>query len=253
MNRLVAAARRYHRFRNLRKALAGGASSSHLEPELLHLREWLDPEKAFFDVGANIGEYVYAARKYMPLEKIYAFEPQQTYVDDLRTFFPGLAVERCALSNGAGERKLKIPRIGQALYRTRGTLEDFAEPGEDGAEFEEVPVMTLDQAVEKLRTGAVGCVKIDVEGHERAVLEGASGTLERDRPTLIIEIEQRHHKEPIEDILRWLAQRGYEGRFFDPASGELAPLNRFEAAVHQRAEELKTGAYVRNFLFTRHG
>ncbi|HVU80070.1 MAG TPA: FkbM family methyltransferase [Candidatus Paceibacterota bacterium] len=251
MNRLLAPIRRFHRFRSLRRALKG-APARHIEPELLYLKELLYPGRAFLDVGANIGEYAYAAMRYLPQKNIYAFEPQATYVRDLKAFFPRITVLRCALSDRSGEARLKIPRIGEVLYRTRGTLEKFQEPGESGAEFEAVPMMTLDEAAQKLGIGPVGCIKIDVEGHELPVLRGAEGVLERDHPALIIEIEQRHHGEPIERIFQFLAEQGYAGYFLDPASKELAPIADFSVAQYQQEALFKTEQYVRNFIFIHH-
>jgi FkbM family methyltransferase len=248
MIRLFAPIRRFHRFRSLRLALTG-TPAAHVELELLYLKHLLDPHTAFIDIGANIGEYIYAAMQCMPQKGIYAFEPQAAYVRDLEAFFPGVTVERVALSNRVGEARLKIPRIGQALYRTRGTLEQFQEQGESGAEFETVPTTTLDAAAERLGVGAVGCIKIDVEGHELAVLEGAENVLERDRPALIIEIEQRHHREPIEHIFQFLVGRGYAGYFLDPASKELVAIAQFSVARRQQEALAKTADYIRNFIF----
>jgi hypothetical protein len=55
----------------------------------------------------------------------------------------------------------------------------------------------------------VSLVKIDVEGHEADVLEGASELLERDRPALAVEIEQRHLVgRSVADVVEWVMERG---------------------------------------------
>jgi FkbM family methyltransferase len=41
--------------------------------------------------------------------------------------------------------------------------------------------------------GGVGFLKIDVEGHEEAVLAGASRTLKQSMPAVLVEVEERHH------------------------------------------------------------
>ena len=40
--------------------------------------------------------------------------------------------------------------------------------------------------------GTIGLLKVDVEGHELAVFKGAKNELQRDRPVVIAELEQRH-------------------------------------------------------------
>jgi FkbM family methyltransferase len=45
----------------------------------------------------------------------------------------------------------------------------------------------------------VGFIKIDVEGHELAVINGATTLLTTQRPLLLIEIEARHHRLPRND------------------------------------------------------
>ena len=51
-----------------------------------------------------------------------------------------------------------------------------------------VPARRLDSIVDS----EVGFIKIDVEGHEAAVLTGANRLIHKSRPNLVIEIEQRH-------------------------------------------------------------
>ena len=252
MKRLIAAILRYRRFHYIDASNASDIARKKIEPELGLIKQLLDPAKAFFDVGANTGMYVYVASKYMSPSHIYAFEPQQQYIRMLKKLFPDVRVVRAALSSSAGAAQFKVPVIGGQEYAARGTLEHFMEVGEERARMQTVDTMTLDSAKTALASGAVGCIKIDVEGHEREVLMGAEGTLTEDRPSLIVEIEQRHHKEPIENIFSWIIVHGYKGFFWDPASAVLAPLSAFSVVANQRMEDFKTPAYVNNFIFTPH-
>src|SRR5262249_25142805 len=114
------------------------------------------------------------------------------------------------------------------------------------AEAISVPVRALDS----YELERVDAMKIDVEGAELDVLKGATRTIERARPLLLVEIEHRHHAGSIELVFDWLAQTGYEGMFLLPGRG-LRPVREFSASEHQRldASGHPTGLYVNNFIF----
>src|SRR5262249_42138055 len=69
---------------------------------------------------------------------------------------------------------------------------------------------------------AVTFIKIDVEGHEREVLEGGRETIVRERPLLQIEIEQRHHDDSIDSVFSLVAGLGYEAYYL--SGDDLIPL-----------------------------
>ncbi len=46
-----------------------------VEPELIWIREFLPKDAVFFDVGANVGAYIYMLEGHLKPENIYAFEP----------------------------------------------------------------------------------------------------------------------------------------------------------------------------------
>jgi hypothetical protein len=94
-------------------------------------------------------------------------------------------------------------------------------------------------------------IKIDVEGHELAVLEGARQTLQSRRPALLIEIEARHRPDGIvQPVFDLLHSQGYEGSFF--LNGQRRPLAEFDPARHQHIDEHAASTprgYVNNFAF----
>ena len=209
------------------------------------------PQKVFIDVGANAGAYVAVALKTLAAHKIYAIEPNALYTNTLRTF-QGVHVDMVALSSAGGTARLKVPAIAGAIYPTRGTLAEFTENGETSAEYTEVTTETLDQYV--LERGlSVGVIKIDVEGHEKNVLEGARDTLRQQHPSLIVEIEQRHHQGSILDIFALIGECGYEGYFFNADAKHYMPLAEFVVETHQRMNDFKTRRYVNNFVFVPTG
>lgn len=75
-----------------------------------------------------------------------------------------------------------------------------------------VPVTTIDEVCHSRAIERVHFIKADVEGFEPQVLHGASGVLERDMPTLLLEIEDRHlarYGRTAADVSSSLRERGY--------------------------------------------
>jgi hypothetical protein len=79
----------------------------------------------------------------------------------------------------------------ESLERFSGHASAHLPPGEQ-AESVQVPITTLDEAMAG-ETGPVRLMKVDVEGHEPAVLEGGRSFFERVRPDyLFLEFEEDH-------------------------------------------------------------
>ena len=212
------------------------------------------PGDAVVDAGANWG--LYAARLAHLVGRagqVDAFEPHPGHARTLQALArrrPQLAVHATALSSAAGSAQLHVPVVGG---RPVTALASLGAPA-PGVEHEviAVPVTTLDAALAGRRPPSL--VKCDVEGFELELLRGAERTLRAERPTLLVEIEQRHQATPIEATFAYLSGLGYEGWFFGPRG--LAPLAEFDVErdqlAHLRpgvAEYGMPGGYVADFLF----
>jgi FkbM family methyltransferase len=92
-------------------------------------------------------------------------------------------------------------------------------------------------------------LKIDVEGHESRVIQGAKATLAASRPALLVEVEQRHCAGPISDVFERIGLLGYLGHYLE--GGRLKPIGTFDVGRHQASVRLgqKDGSYINNFLF----
>lgn len=201
------------------------------------------------DVGCFKGAYTYWMRRCVGAEgEVVAFEPQPRQVEYLRSVVGAMGwrnVEVVAngVSDAAGELKLFQPASGHEAT--------FVELGGEHAALPTitVPVTTLD-AFFAGRERQPAFIKIDVEGHESAVLEGARGLLEKSRPTILVECEARHRADgDVRPLLEMLTSLGYEGSFFE--CGRRRPLVEFDAARHQQHESGKKlpAGYVNNFAF----
>jgi FkbM family methyltransferase len=98
-------------------------------------------------------------------------------------------------------------------YRKHGNFGGLAmeAPAESQARVENVPRVPLDDIVP---SAPVGLLKIDVEGQELAVLEGAAHLLVRSRPVLYIE-NDRPENSPA--LIQWLWAHGYQMWWHTPS------------------------------------
>jgi FkbM family methyltransferase len=232
-----------------RTPLASLAHNRLFEPELKILPLLVSGSGVAFDVGANRGEYTYVLEKTVGAARTYAIEPLPRLCSQLRRLFPDANVLNLGLSDTVAKLMLKTPVIQGSPMWTRSTLESFAEKEETGALFEEVPVLPLDLLCEQMQIADVEIVKIDVEGHEKNVVVGATKILRTCRPVLLVEIEQRHHTEPIEGIFSMIEELGYEAFFFDVPTSSLRSIESFSTEIHQQRENLGSINYVNNFFF----
>jgi FkbM family methyltransferase len=160
------------------------------------------------DVGANVGVHtVRLARLAGPGGTVTAIEPDPVLMCRARR---NLALNRlgnvrlinAAASDEAGEMNLYLPGKSDTNRARASLLRHAYLTGDVIA----VPVVTVDDAC---GAGRVALIKIDVEGHEDAVVRGAARIIERDAPAVLFE----HAAELLGDGGRspfdWLAERGY--------------------------------------------
>lgn len=139
-----------------------------------------DAEVVIFDVGANVGVYTAAALDRFPAATVWSFEPSPTAfraLQETAARYPG----RCrpvdlGLSDRTGAATLRGDRPGSTL----ASLHDRAiREFQQGGSGETVRLATLDGFCAETGIDRVHFLKIDVEGHEIAVLDGARGLLDR--------------------------------------------------------------------------
>ena len=63
--------------------------------------------------------------------------------------------------------------------------------------------------------GNIAFIKIDVEGHEQNVINGASATIKKNMPTMLVEIEEKHTKKPIIQTINIIKEFGYDAFTFN--------------------------------------
>lgn len=231
---------------SLRARLSAKWELRHGESELKLLSVLRDPHRDFLDIGANQGVYSCCALGHF--RKVIAVEAHPDMVAALRRIPKLDQVLAVALSDEIGEAVLHIPsRRGQDVL-TRSSLRQDVNPGFD-LRTVTVPTTTIDA----LELGGVGVIKIDVEGHEQAVLRGGTETLRTSKPTCIVETAERHNAGGVAQTFAFFDSMGYGGFFLH--RGRLRDGRDFSIERFQRREEVKTvggkrsADYVNNFIF----
>lgn len=220
--------------------------AARAEPEISRLPEWCDRQSVSLDVGANRGLYSYYLLRCSA--QVIAFEPLPEMQTHLRARLGAkVRLFAAALSDVDGESTIRLP-FGTPSWATIDPRNHLDMAGDRNIETLKVPTRRLDS----YGFNGVGFIKIDVEGHEEAVLRGASGTIGRSRPNLLIEIEERHNPGGVARVRRTLAGMEYEGAFLD--RGYLRPIGELDLERDQPTTHVglggKTGRYINNFLFT---
>lgn len=136
----------------------------------------LGPGAVFVDVGANVGEVAGFARSLGA--EVWAFEPVPEYFADLAAL--DVHAENVALGRALDMLPINVGADGNKGWNTM--VPGFM-PEADVGRVEYALVRNLDSY--RLRPDVV---KIDTEGFELPVLEGACDTLERSCPLLIVEV-----------------------------------------------------------------
>lgn len=153
------------------------------------------------DVGANVGFYALLAGVLAGQEgRVLAFEPVAENVAILRRHLSLNDLEtRVEVVEAAVADKSGIRHFSAGEYRATGKL--------DRAGQIEVRVVSLDEMMAEGRLPRVDVIKIDVEGAELEVLEGAKEVLTRYRPRLVVEL---HNPEMDRKCPEFLRQLGYQ-------------------------------------------
>lgn len=196
--------------------------------------------RRFIDIGAHVGIYSFHYAK--NFNKVNAFEPNYELLSYLKEAnLKNVCMDNLALSDRVGDIELNIPKANNILLPAEASLE------EPKGEFETLKIHT--DRLDNFQFSDVDLIKIDVEGHEENVLMGARETIMCCKPILIIEIEQRHLRKPIQDIIDFVVNLGYEGYFL--SSGQLISIGEFSYEQHQEPflNDIYNDKYINNFIF----
>lgn len=151
-------------------------------------------DQVIFDIGANTGLYSLAVKGLHPYAKVYAFEPHPMNLERLEynariNEFKDLGIVAMAVGDQKKKIEFTVPQNG-SISDTSSAIDEFSRNsyrGEIKWKRIEVFQTTLDDHVSENKIDRLDMIKIDVEGYELNVLEGAKKVIERFRPKILIE------------------------------------------------------------------
>jgi FkbM family methyltransferase len=210
------------------------------EPELRLLRHLVAPGSTAIDAGASIG--MFAAEMALHAGKVLAFEANPQVAAFTRAVAPrNVEVVNVALSRQAGRATLRMPKNRKGHGVTElATIDRRPAAGADDVIALEVETRRLDDFAIR----DCSFIKIDVEGHEEAVLEGAAALIAAQRPTLMIELIEEFNPGATARLSARFATLSYDCYFL--SGGRLHPAAAFDPA---RDQDRSSRDYVANFLF----
>ena len=152
------------------------------------------PGATVLDIGANVGAHtLHLARLVGDLGRVIAFEPTDFAIAKLRANLkanpaldPRVEVHQAFLVADAAKAPA-VPAVASS-WPVDGSSPDDKEMGSRAMGVSGASAMTVDDVVAASGDPAVQLIKMDVDGHELEVLEGARRLLRRHHPVIVMEL-----------------------------------------------------------------
>lgn len=159
-------------------------------------RNWI-----VFDAGANIGYYTILFSRMATRGKVYAFEPVPTTFDMLVENLNHNKIKNAIpIKRAIG---IKIGRVRESIWRMWDIM----------METDVYDFTTIDEFCRKNRIKRLDCIKIDTDGFDFEIVQGAIDTLEKFNPWVILEIYAPTLAErgyTLQDMTDWINYMGYK-------------------------------------------
>ena len=151
------------------------------------------------DGGSHAGQFAKLFAKLASPGRVYAFEPS-SYARSILEMavklrrIGNIEVVASGLSDAPGRLRLVTPMKKQGTFRYGLAHLAPVEGNAEGGDFaiEEVPLTTVDAFVAERGLDRLDFIKVDVEGWEGRVLQGAARAIERWHPALLLELQNNH-------------------------------------------------------------
>ena len=183
--------------KRLKRAITKG-----YEKELEIINQFADKSKDALDIGVYRGVYSYKLSQ--NFKNIHSFEPNPLlfpYLEkNLIKIISNVKLYNLALSNDNGVADLKLPLRSKSIFKDN--IEELFQLGAASIHPNNKIEYCEKVQIKKKRLDDINFdnkikfMKIDVEGHEIEVINGAKETIKKNKPVMLIEIEKRHRLRP---------------------------------------------------------
>jgi len=195
---------------------------------------WLQPHSVLYDLGAHVGYYSFLAQQKITKGIIYSFEPSPV---NLEIFADHLALNKSRISEGviniqpyAVSDKEKEVIFSDTKISVEGNSYMKDKSGLKPAEMIRIKSFSIDALVANgfLKPDVL---KIDVEGAELEVLNGAVNTLRSCKPNILLATHDSHLPGIKNKCLELLGSLGYQVKHTGGYNKNLAGHDDF-IAIH---------------------
>ncbi len=165
-----------------------------------------------FDVGANVGQSATELSDKFPGSQIYSFEPSSNTFQQLQQNvqqYPTVQCFQLALGSSKKTAQMAIEDSSDRSF----LLDESSDEANSSKASEEVQVDTLDSFCNEQKVDHINFLKIDTEGGDLDVLNGATSLLKEQRVD-IVEVEAGMNPKnelhvPFESLKSFLESHGY--------------------------------------------
>ena len=197
------------------------AINKKYEKELDIIDKYADKSMDALDIGVYRGVYSYKLSQ--NFKTVHAFEPNPLlfpYLEkNLKKIIKNIKLYNYALSDINGKSELKLPLRSNSIFKDN--IEELFKlgaatmhPENEIDNYKKIPI-NIKKLDEIKIDNKIGFIKIDVEGHEKNVLEGGRETIKKDEPVLLIEIEEKHTRKPVEETINFVRSLNYEAYVYN--------------------------------------
>lgn len=141
-----------------------------------------EPEPVFFDVGCNAGSFIKVLDRNKIKQNIHCFEPHPMLSKKVLDKYPHIAMNDICLTDNIGNIDINIPlwSVGLSSIINRPIFNTLTNKGQDVLKLN-VNTNTIDNYCKENQIDHIDFIKIDVEGAEKIVLQGAINMLKHNK------------------------------------------------------------------------